>query len=111
MLSMLSIKALNGTSLAIQWLRLCASTAGGTGLIPGQGTKIPYATQYGKKKKKTLNILIIDFKNSWSDNSNILAIPDSGSDACSVSSKCGFCFSVWLIGFFLFLFLSLDSQT
>ena len=28
-----------GTSLAVQWLRICASTAGGTGLIPGQGTK------------------------------------------------------------------------
>ena len=28
-----------GTSLAVQWLRLCASTAGGTGLIPGWGTR------------------------------------------------------------------------
>ena len=27
-----------GTSLAVQWLRFCASTVGGTGLIPGQGT-------------------------------------------------------------------------
>ena len=26
-----------GTSLAIQWLRLCTPNAGGTGLIPGQG--------------------------------------------------------------------------
>ena len=25
-----------GTSLAVQWLRFCASTAGGMGLIPGQ---------------------------------------------------------------------------
>ena len=32
-----------GTSLAVQWLRLHTSTAGGTGLIPGQGTKIPHA--------------------------------------------------------------------
>ena len=24
-----------GTSLGVQWLGLCASTAGGTGLIPG----------------------------------------------------------------------------
>ena len=31
-------------SLAVQWLRLHASTAGGTDLIPGQGTKIPHAT-------------------------------------------------------------------
>ena len=29
-----------GTSLAVQWLRLCFN-AGGVGSIPGQGTKIP----------------------------------------------------------------------
>ena len=29
-----------GNSLAVQWLGLCASTAGGTGSIPGRGTKI-----------------------------------------------------------------------
>ena len=33
-----------GTSLAVQWLRLCASTAVGAGSIPGQGTKILQAT-------------------------------------------------------------------
>ena len=27
----------NGTSLVIQWLRLCTVNAGGSGLIPGQG--------------------------------------------------------------------------
>ena len=31
-----------GTSLVVQWLRLCASNAGGMALIPGQGTKIPH---------------------------------------------------------------------
>ena len=31
------------TSLAPQWLRLHASTAGGLGSTPGQGTKIPHA--------------------------------------------------------------------
>ena len=31
-------------SLVIQWLRNCVSTVEGTGLIPGQGTKIPHAT-------------------------------------------------------------------
>ena len=30
-----------GTSLVVQWLRLHTSTAGGTGSIPGLGTKIP----------------------------------------------------------------------
>ena len=33
-----------GTSLAVQWLRLCASNAGGAGSIPGRGTRIPHAT-------------------------------------------------------------------
>ena len=31
-----------GTSLEVQWLRVCTSNAGGMGLIPGQGTKIPH---------------------------------------------------------------------
>lgn len=45
------IKLLNrGTSLAIQWLRLHASTPRGAGSIPGWGTKIPHAS--GLKKKK-----------------------------------------------------------
>ena len=40
-----SLWCLNGkyiweTSLAVQWLGLHASTTGGTGSIPGQGTKM-----------------------------------------------------------------------
>ena len=35
----------DGTSLVIQWLRLYTPTAGGMGLIPGWGTKIPHAMQ------------------------------------------------------------------
>ena len=31
---------ITGTSPVVQWLGLCASTAGGPGLIPGWGTKI-----------------------------------------------------------------------
>ena len=31
------------TSLVVRWLRLCASNAGGTGLIPDWGTKTPRA--------------------------------------------------------------------
>ena len=47
-----------GTSLAVQWLRLHASTAGGMGSIPGQGTKFPTCMLRGaaKKKKKNLSI-------------------------------------------------------
>ena len=41
-----------GTSLAVQWVRLHASTSGGMGSIPAQGTKIPHATPHNQKKKK-----------------------------------------------------------
>ena len=41
-----------GTSLVVQWLRDCTSTAGVKGLIPGQGTKIPHAERHCQKKKK-----------------------------------------------------------
>ena len=34
---------LPGNSLAVQWLELYTSTAGGTHLIPGWGTNIPHA--------------------------------------------------------------------
>ena len=40
-----------GTSLAVQWLRLRTSTAGGAGSIPAQGTKIPHDAQPKKKKR------------------------------------------------------------
>ena len=40
-----------GTSLVVQWVRLGASTTGGTSSIPGQGTKIPHAMWQGQKKK------------------------------------------------------------
>ena len=40
-----------GNSQKIQWLRLCASTARGTGLIPGRTTEIPYAVQCSQKKE------------------------------------------------------------
>ena len=32
-------RVLRGTSLVVQWLRLCAPNARGPGLIPGQGTR------------------------------------------------------------------------
>ena len=45
-------------SLAVQWLGLHAFTAGATGSILGQGTKIPHAKRQPKKKK----ISDFDFK-------------------------------------------------
>ena len=44
------------TSLVVQWLGLCTSTAGGSGSILGHGTKIPHAMQHGQKKKKKQNV-------------------------------------------------------
>ena len=42
-----------GTSLVVQWLRLHASTPGGVGWIPGQGTKNPACCVVQPKKIKT----------------------------------------------------------
>ena len=36
--------------MAIEWLRLCDSSAGGVCLIPGGETKIPHATRRNQKK-------------------------------------------------------------
>ena len=41
-----------GTSLAVQWLRLCTPNAGGMGSIPGPRTKILHAAGHGQQKKK-----------------------------------------------------------
>ena len=41
-----------GNSLAVQWLELCTSTAGGLELIPGLVTKILHAQWYSQKKKE-----------------------------------------------------------
>ena len=41
-------------NLAVQWLGLHTSTAGGTHLIPGRGTNIPHAHGHKKKKKMPL---------------------------------------------------------
>ena len=41
-----------GTFLVVPWLRLGAPNAGGTGVIPGQGIKIPHAKKICKSIKK-----------------------------------------------------------
>ena len=38
---------MKGTSLAVQWLRLCLYNADGAGWIPGWGTEIPHASWQG----------------------------------------------------------------
>ena len=49
-------KLISGTSLAVQWLGLRASTAGSVGLIPGQETKTPHAVWCDQKKKINFKI-------------------------------------------------------
>ena len=41
-----------GTSLVVQWLGLCASTAGDAGSIPSQGTEILSVLRRGQNTKK-----------------------------------------------------------
>jgi len=48
-----------GTSLVVQWLRLCISNAKGAGLIPGCGTKEPIGHSVWPKKKKNYFLLIL----------------------------------------------------
>ena len=43
------------TSLAVQWLRPHASTAGDTGSTPGWGTRIPKAAWHGQNNKEPQN--------------------------------------------------------
>ena len=45
------------TALAVQWLRLSASTARGMGSTPGQGTEVLSAVVSPKKKKKPFSAL------------------------------------------------------
>ena len=40
-------------SPVVHWLRLQAPSAGGMGLIPGQGTKITHATWYSPNERDT----------------------------------------------------------
>ena len=41
-----------GTSLVGPMVKTLPSNAGGMGLIPGQGTEVPHATECGQKLKK-----------------------------------------------------------
>ena len=52
-----------GTSLAVQWVRLWASSARFIDLIAGQGTKILHALRYGQKKFFFIFFTVILFIN------------------------------------------------
>ena len=47
----ITFKNLQGDFPGSPVVKTPASTAGGTGSIPGQGTKIPHATWHSQKKK------------------------------------------------------------
>ena len=55
-----------GISPVVQWLRLHASNAGGMGSIPGQGTKIPHASQCGQIEKKKKEPQLMSTLKVWS---------------------------------------------
>lgn len=57
-----------GTSLAVYWLRLGASTARGTDSIPGQSNKILHATpgqKQNKRKEKSLSLRSLYSSRGW----------------------------------------------
>ena len=65
-----------GTSLAVQWLSLCAFTVGGAGLITGWGTKIPHAIQWSQKKNPPFSSIAGgNVKNGVATVENSLAVP------------------------------------
>ena len=59
---MLTKRQVLGASLMVQWLILHVSNAGGVGLIPDRGTKIPHAPTVQPKSilKKTSSRLFIE---------------------------------------------------
>ena len=76
---------MRGTFLAVQWLKLCASNAGGMGLIPGRGNKIPHGKWpkfFFLKRKKDIKSSAEDFiggpvvKNSPANTGDKRLIPD-----------------------------------
>ena len=54
-LSLNSLTFLLGNSLVVQWLRLHASTAGGTGSISGHGNRVPPAILWAKRTNAPLS--------------------------------------------------------
>ena len=44
-------EVIKGTSLVVQWLRLCTFRAGDEGSIPGQGTRVLHAGPHGQNEK------------------------------------------------------------
>ena len=99
----------------VQWLGLWASTPGGTGSIPGGGTKIPHAMRCSKTNKNPLNqILSLLWFKPCSDLSypwNKAGLSDLGSPSHASLPKSHLCHSLpQLLSLVLFCFLTLVLQ-
>ena len=46
-----------GTSLVVQWLKICLVIQGDMGSIPGWGTKIPHATEQLNLQAVTIELM------------------------------------------------------
>ena len=57
-------REMDGTSLVVQWLRFCASNAGGLGSIPGWGSKTPHEAKKKKKKHSKME-MSKDVQDTW----------------------------------------------
>ena len=64
-----------GTSPKVQWLRCCASNAGGKGSISGWGTRIPHDSrpENPPKQNETKSPVITKIKTLWEINSHACA--------------------------------------
>ena len=67
---------MDGNSLVVQWLGLCAVSAEGLGSIPSWGTKIPEAEKHDWKKRM------------WMDKPLLLGASLTPSDSELPSSQC-----------------------
>ena len=74
---MWNLKYDTGNSLAVQRLGCRASTAGGMGSIPGQGTNTPHAVWRGQKKKNPTQ-MNLSMKQRLTDIENRLVVAKDG---------------------------------
>ena len=62
----------------VQWLRLPASNAGGTGSITGWGTKTPHGTQPKRKKKVNIPFKFeFQINNEWIKKKKFKYVPSN----------------------------------
>ena len=98
-----------GTPLAVQWLRLRASSAGGAGSIPSRETKIPHAARMAKKKRmrgpaeasRTPGFDVPELVQSHAGESDLWFQEQFSPEGCSAKTFSDFTFWLDTIYFFL----------